>query len=120
MHEEVPSPAELLDQWRDATRAAELADRLALLAAENVERADKGAVAAEEIARMAERAARAAERAAMSARKAATRAAAFAQEARAGRLADADKTVAQTRIEEAAARDRYHQAERAARERHGS
>jgi hypothetical protein len=118
VEEEVLTTEELLEQWRDATRAAELAERLAQLAAESAERADQNAVAAEEIARMAERAAKAAERAAVSARKAANRAAAFARENRADRLADADRTVVETKAEEAAARDRYHEVERAARERH--
>jgi hypothetical protein len=119
VEEEVLTPAELLERWRDATRAAELADRLALLAAESVERSDRDAVAAEEIARMAERAAKAAERAASSARKAATRAAAFARESRAGRLAESDVAVYGTRAAEVEARDEYHEAERRARELHG-
>jgi hypothetical protein len=119
VEEEVLTTEELLEQWRDATRAAELAERLAQLAAEGAERADQNAAAAEEIARMAERAAKAAERAAVSARKAATRAATFARESRAGRLADADQTLVDTRAEEAAARDRFHDAEQAARDRHG-
>ena len=115
VEEEVLTTQDLLDQWRDATRAAELAERLAKMAAESVARADQAAVGAEEIARMAERAAKAAERAARSARKAADRAATFARENRGETLADADQSVVDTRAEETAAGDRYHQAERVAR-----
>lgn len=118
MQDELPTTGELLEQWRDATRAAELAERLARLAAESAERADQAAMGAEEIARMAERAAKAAERAARSARVAADRATKFARENRAGTVVDADHSVIDTRVEEAAARDRYHTAERAARDRH--
>lgn len=68
---------------------------------------------------MAERAAKASERAAASARNAATQAAKFARENRAGTLADADQSVVDTRADETIARDRYHEAERVARSRHG-
>lgn len=119
MEEEVLTTHDLLEQWREATRAADLADRLAKLAAESTARADQAAISADEIARMAERAARAAERAAMSARKAAERATRFARDNRAGTLADADQTVNDTKAEEASARTRYHQAEQAARDRQG-
>lgn len=111
--------ADLLEQWREATRAAELAERLAKMATEAAERADQNAIASEEIARMAEQAAEAAERAARTAREAADRASAFAEESRSGRVADADQAALETRAEEGAARDRYHEAERAARERQG-
>lgn len=119
MENEVPTTQDLLEEWRDATRAAELAERLAKVAAESALRADQAAVGAEEIARMAERAAKASERAASSARKAADRAAKFARENRAGTLADADQTVVDTKAEEVSARDRYRGAEGEARERHG-
>lgn len=119
MDEEVLTTQELLEQWREATRAAELAERLAKLATESAARADQAAAGGEEIARMAERAAKAAERAARSARKAADRAAAFARDNRSGSLAAADQSVVDTRAEEGAARDRYHEAEQAARDRHG-
>jgi hypothetical protein len=118
MDDEVMTTQELLEQWREATRAAELAERLARMAAESVQRSDQNAAGAQEIARMAERAAKSAERAAKSARAAADRAARFAAENRSGTLADADQTVIDAREEEAAARDRYHQAEAAARARH--
>lgn len=110
---------DLLEQWREATRAAELAERLAKLAAESAIRSDQAAIGAAEIARMAERAAKSAERASRSARQAADRAASWARENRASNLADADRAVADTRAEETAARDRYHDAEREGRVRHG-
>jgi hypothetical protein len=118
VEDEVLSTQDLLEHWREASRAAELAERLAKLASDSAARSDATAAGAEEIARMAERAAKAADRAATSARKAANRAAAFARENRSGVLAEADQTVVDTKAEEAAARDRYHEAERAARERH--
>jgi len=110
--------AELLEQWRDATRAAELAERLAKLAEVSVERSDRDATLAREIAQIAERAAKHAERAAKIAREAANRATAFASENRSGYLADATAAVTSTREEETVARDRYHDAERAAGDRH--
>ena len=120
MDDEVLTTQDLLEQWREATRAAELAERLARLAAESAARADQAAVGSEEIARMAERAAKAADRAALSARKAADHAATFARENRAGTLADADQSVLDARTEESAAGDRYHGAEQAARARQGA
>lgn len=108
---------ELLEQWREATRAAALAEKLAELAKESVERADRDAVAAHEIAEMAEQAAEHAERAARVAREAANRASSFASENRSGRFSDAGEAVTATRADEATARDRYHDAERIARER---
>jgi hypothetical protein len=119
MDEDVVSTADLLSAWRDATRAAELADRLAKLASEAADTADRSAMASEDIAKMAERAARAAERAAVSARAAAKRAADFAAETRATRLRDADEVVSRARADEAAARDAYHRSETTARARHG-
>jgi hypothetical protein len=118
--DEVLTTHDLLEQWREATRAAELAERLAKLAAESAVRADQAAVGSDEIARMAERAAKAADRAALSARKAADQAATFARENRAGTLADADQSVVHARTEETAAGERYHGAERAARTRQGA
>lgn len=73
MKENHKSAAELLQEWRDATRAAELAERLAQLATSSAERADRDAAGAAEIAKMAERAAGHAERAARVARRAAGR-----------------------------------------------
>ena len=115
MEDEVVTIDQLLTEWRDATRAAELAERLARMAAETVERADRDAIASEDVARMAERTAKAAERAASSARAAANRAAAFARDSRDSTLADADGSTMATRIEEASARDRYLTAEQKGR-----
>jgi hypothetical protein len=117
MLEEPLTTEKLLEQWREATRAAELAERLAKLADETAARADASSVAADEIARYAERAAKAADRAARSARQAADRARTFSESNRAGNLADANQTVVEARVEEQAAGARYHEAERQARER---
>jgi hypothetical protein len=119
MDEDVVSTAELLTAWRDATRAAELADRLAQLASEAADTADRSALASEDIAKMAERTAKASDRAATSARAAAKRAAEFAADTRTSRLRDADDVVRSARAEEAAARHAYHRRETAARGRHG-
>ena len=118
--DEVLTTQDLLEQWREATRAAELAERLANLAADSAASADQAAVGSEEIARMAERSAKAADRAALSARKAADQAATFPRENRAGTLADADQSVAATKAEETAAGERFHEAEHAARVRPGA
>lgn len=117
MEDEPLTAGELLEQWREATRAAELAERLANLARASVERSDRDSAAAHEIARMAETAAKHAERAARIARDAATRAQAFAAENRTGYLAEAEAAADSTRRDESGARDRYHEAERVARER---
>ena len=109
---------ELLNAWREATRAAELAERLARIALEAADHADRHAVASEDIAALAESAAAAADKAAETARVAATRARSFATESHEGRLADADDAVVQARQVEAEARDRYHLAERRAQRRH--
>jgi hypothetical protein len=57
MFEEPTTTADLLSFWREATRAAELAERLAGVAAESAERAEMSASASEEIADLAEQAA---------------------------------------------------------------
>ena len=67
--DERPSTGELLTQWRDATRAAELAERLARSASEAAGQEDRSGLASDEIVWMAEKAAFAAERAARSARQ---------------------------------------------------
>jgi hypothetical protein len=120
MDDEGIDTADLLAAWRDATRAAELADRLAGMASEAADTADRSAMASEEIARMAERAAKAADRAATSAREAAKRAAALATESRERRLVDADTLVASARADESAARDAYHRRESEVHDRHGN
>ena len=112
------STAELLTAWRDATRAAELAEQLALLALEASQRADHDSAAAVEIADLAARAAEAAERTAEKARTAAARADEFAAQARDHGVPDAQATLDSARGAEAQARNRYHDAEREAWERH--
>jgi hypothetical protein len=84
MDEGVVSTAELLDEWRDAVRAAEPAERLARLAEASAEDADESAAASEDIAHLAERAAEAAANAAQSARNAADRTVSIAKERRDG------------------------------------
>ena len=64
MIEERPTASDLVAAWRDAVRAAELAERLAAAAAESVRQADAHAVAAAEIAHLADATAKAAVRAA--------------------------------------------------------
>ena len=75
VNDELLTTSELLAQWRDSTRAAELAERLAEIASRAADRADRSALASNQIAGMAEKAAFAAERAALSARLGARRAA---------------------------------------------
>lgn len=116
--EEPVTTGQLLEQWREATRAAQLAERLAELARASVERADRDALAADDIAQMAEQTATHAERAARVAREAAVRAATFAAEERGDRLNEADHAVGATSAGETEARERYHEAEAEARRRH--
>ena len=110
--------ADLLEAWREATRASQLAERLAALASEAAEQADDNSEVAEEIALLAEEAAAAAERAAARSRAAAERAAAIASKSREQRMREADETVIAAGAVEGEARVRYHEAERRARERH--
>jgi hypothetical protein len=116
--EEPMTTADLLEQWREATRAAQLAERLVQLAKASVERADRDAIAAEDIAEMAEQTAAHAERAAHGARDAANRAVAFAQQERVGRFAEAGEDVVTTGADETEARERYHASETETRRRH--
>ncbi len=113
------STSELLMQWRDATRAAELAERLAEIASQAADQADRGALASDQIARMAEKAAVAAERAARSARKAAGQAAELAVENREQRLRGADDELVTARASETEARGRFQDAERGTNRRQG-
>jgi hypothetical protein len=115
--EEPMSTAELLEQWREAIRASELAARLAKIAAASVERTAKDAAASEELAKLAERAAAAANEAATTERKAANLAAELSLQSAADRKAD-DDNLTRAEEDEVFARDRYHKAESAARERH--
>jgi hypothetical protein len=105
---------ELLEAWRDATRAAELAERLAQAALRAADRADRDSATAQEIATMADEAAEAAERAARVAREAARRAANDAIELRA-EVGTADQGASTARGTESDAKGRYHEAEDAAR-----
>lgn len=113
--DETVTTAELLTAWREATRAAELAERLSALAAETADRADTNAQASEEIADLAEQAAAAATRAAERARAAAGQAREAARAVREERLVEATASEAQARAVEFDARDRYHDAEAEAR-----
>lgn len=100
---------ELLNAWRDATRAAELAQRLATSAADALARADVQATESAEIARLAEQAADAAGRAADRARTVATEAARHAQELR-ERDVLASHDMGDMRSREELAGDAYHRA----------
>lgn len=111
--------SDLLEAWREATRAAELAAKLAALALDAAETADRNAVASEEIAVMAQDAADAAQRAADTARTAAQRASALANTARSERLADAARDVADAQVAATRAGELYHKAEAEAQERQG-
>jgi len=110
--------AELLDAWRDASRAADLAERLAELARRAAEKGEQDAVSALEIAALAEEVAASAERASRAARAAAQKASDDAS-----RLGDqpsaADRAVKDARTEEAGARGRYHDADAEAHRQHG-
>jgi hypothetical protein len=112
------SSQELLDAWRDASRAAELADRLSQAALAAAEVAETNAAAAEEIADLAESAAGAASHAAESARAAASKARGVAAESRAIDLSVAEKAVATAQAAEMAAKDRFHRAEADAKRRY--
>jgi hypothetical protein len=105
-------PAELLEAWRDATRAAELAERLAAEALKAAENADGDAVETEEIATLAESAAGAAERAASSARAAATGAHEMARGPHNAELAEAGQAALAARAFEADSQDRSHTVDR--------
>lgn len=111
---------DLLDAWRDATRAAELAERLATSALEAAEAAERGASASEELAALADEAATAAERAAAAARAAATKARDAAVGLRAIDVTGSEEALRNARTAEEVARDRYHRAERQAQSRTGT
>jgi hypothetical protein len=109
--------ADLLEQWREAIRASELAARLAKMAAESVERTAREATAAEELAKLAERASEAASEAAARARRAADLAVQMASQSNSERSRDDEASMAAQRLEDEA-RTKYHEAEAAARNRH--
>jgi hypothetical protein len=102
-----PDTEELLDAWRDAQRAAELAERLAAAALEAAERADRAALSSEDVADLADAASAAAERASRTAREVATRARALATDTRHVDLAAADHAATSARARETDARDAY-------------
>ncbi len=102
---------DLLAAWRDATRAAELAERLAARAREAAKEADRTALSSEEVARLAEQAAMAAEHAAREARAVADRAALLARDSRGARVPEAEQAASDARVAETEARGRYHDAE---------
>ena len=108
------SATDLLDAWREASRAADLAARLALSATEAAEQAEEDAEAADDIAMMAEATAEAAERAALAARRAARRAALLAERLRTSRLDEAEGLAQEARDRESEAGNRFHERERAA------
>lgn len=100
--------ADLRNAWREATQAAVLAERLAILAADTVARADIQADVADEVAAMAEQAATSAIAAADRARRAAEEARRIANEAREGTLQETSAARDATRVAEREARDAYH------------
>ena len=102
--------AELLTAWRDAVRAAELAERLAATAVQAADDADLRAVASAELADLAEQAAAASTRAAAQATAAAAQAASLAKALREGRLTDARRTAESADTAESEARTAYHDA----------
>jgi hypothetical protein len=106
---------EFLEIWRDAIRAAELADRLSAMATDAAASADLEAETAADLAQLAEAAAEAATRAAARARTVATEAAQRAGDMRSGRLADAQTKATEMRQLETDAASAYHDAERKAR-----
>jgi hypothetical protein len=111
MFEERVTTADLLTAWRDAIRAAELAERLAAAAAEAAAQADVRAAGSAEIAALADRAAQAATRAAERARIAATEAAELAASLRETGIPAAEANVAGMRRIETEAAAAYHDAE---------
>jgi hypothetical protein len=80
--DDTQSPEEIVDVWRDTTRAAELVERLTQSAVVPESQAERYAVALEHIADLAEKAARSTERAAVRARQAAADARRIANEAK--------------------------------------
>lgn len=112
--------ADLLNAWRDAVRAAELAERLATAAAKAADDADQRAVVSAELAELAEQAAAAASRAAARAAAAAKEATALAKALRQDGLAEAQHTVEASKANAAEARIAFHEAEAETREKRRS
>jgi hypothetical protein len=109
MNEEL-KPADLLNIWREAVRAAELAERLASNAAEAYAAAGTRAEASTELAELAQQAADAAARAAERAGTAAARAAELAKQLEVSDVPAAERTVDAANSIEADARAAYHDA----------
>ena len=103
--------AELLTAWREAVRAAELAERLAATAVQAADDADQRAEASAELADLAEQAATASMRAAAQANAAAELAASLAKALREGTLGEARRTVESADEAETDARTAFHDAE---------
>jgi hypothetical protein len=118
VEEPIVTTADLLAAWREATRAAELAERLAKMADEAAQEADESAIASEALAALAEQAADAAATAARTARATAERARARASDRTKG-AASARDDEGFARAGEEAARVEYHQVEDDARRRYG-
>lgn len=108
MQEGLVTKAELLETWRDAVRAAELAERLAANAAEAAQHADLRSEVSAELADLAEQAAETAQRAAQRARAVAAEAAQLATTMHEESVPKADDTYAAARELEATARSAYH------------
>ena len=111
--------AELLEAWREATRSAKLAERLAAIAEAASRDANENAAGAEAIAHLAEQAAEASTNAAHLARVAADRAAELAL-SREADSTEADVIETDTKLEEIEARSDFHEAEREAQDRQKS
>lgn len=107
---------ELLQAWRDAIRAAELAERMTTAAVRAADDADLRASAAHEIAALAGQAAEYAARAGERAAAAAIEAAALAKELREQGMPSAETTRSTAREDETQAAARYHRAEAEATE----
>jgi hypothetical protein len=101
-------------------RAAELADRLAKIAMDAVERTERNAVELEEIAAIAERSAEAAQDAARTARAAAERATALGVATRTIEMPNATSDALTAHEAAARAGEQYHRAEQDARGRQRS
>jgi len=110
-----PTVEELLDAWRDAVRAADLAERMAAAATETLHEADLRADVSAEIADLAEQAAEAASRAALRARTTALEAAAAAQRLREQKVPDSHAKAATSRQLETEAGALYREAKGRAR-----
>ena len=109
------STSDLLNTWREASRAAEVAAQLAKQAVESAATSDLTATAAEEIADLAERAAEAADTVARRARAAADEARRVANHERDQNVPNAAAADMEAMAKETDARDAYHRAEGEAR-----